>query len=81
MNNAGYIASHMIIVLNDNGQVSLPIGNQSAGGVRAASQLNAYISNLLMSQKGLLFEPREEGLPLGLKEDGGSLEQSPDAGR
>lgn len=50
MNNAGYLSSRMIVVLNDNGQVSLPTGTQSAGGVKPASQLSAYTSNLLVSQ-------------------------------
>lgn len=50
MNNAGYLSSRMIVVLNDNGQVSLPTGTQSAGGVRPASQLSAYTSNLLVSK-------------------------------
>jgi 1-deoxy-D-xylulose-5-phosphate synthase len=33
MNSAGYLRSRMIVVLNDNGQVSLPTGTPSAGGV------------------------------------------------
>mmetsp|Transcript_15878 Transcript_15878/g.31094 ORF Transcript_15878/g.31094 Transcript_15878/m.31094 type:complete len:750 (-) Transcript_15878:195-2444(-) len=50
MNNAGYLSSRMIVVLNDNGQVSLPTGTQTAGGVRPASQLSAYTSNLIVSK-------------------------------
>jgi len=50
MNNAGYLRSRMIVVLNDNGQVSLPTGTQTAGGVVPASQLSAYTSNLLVSK-------------------------------
>mmetsp|Transcript_24726 Transcript_24726/g.52430 ORF Transcript_24726/g.52430 Transcript_24726/m.52430 type:complete len:752 (-) Transcript_24726:82-2337(-) len=50
MNNAGYLSSRMIVVLNDNGQVSLPTGTQTAGGVKPASQLSAYTSNLLVSK-------------------------------
>lgn len=50
MNSAGYLTSRMIVVLNDNGQVSLPTGTQSAGGVKPASQLSAYTSNLLVSK-------------------------------
>jgi len=50
MNNAGYLSSRMIVVLNDNGQVSLPTGTQTAGGVRPASQLSSYTSNLLVSK-------------------------------
>lgn len=50
MNSGGYLSSRMIVVLNDNGQVSLPTGTQSAGGVRPASQLSAYTSNLIVSK-------------------------------
>jgi len=50
MNSAGYLRSRMIVVLNDNGQVSLPTGTQSAGGVVPAGQLSAYTSNLLVSK-------------------------------
>jgi len=50
MNSAGYLRSRMIVVLNDNGQVSLPTGTQSAGGTVPASQLSAYTSNLLVSK-------------------------------
>ena len=39
MNNAGYLSSRMIVVLNDNGQVSLPTGTQSAGGVHLHAAL------------------------------------------
>uniref|UniRef100_A0A7S4K4C9 1-deoxy-D-xylulose-5-phosphate synthase n=1 Tax=Odontella aurita TaxID=265563 RepID=A0A7S4K4C9_9STRA len=50
MNSAGYLKNRMIVVLNDNGQVSLPTGTQTAGGVIPASQLSAYTSNLLVSK-------------------------------
>lgn len=50
MNSAGYLKNRMIVVLNDNGQVSLPTGTPSAGGVVPASQLSAYTSNLLVSK-------------------------------
>lgn len=50
MNSAGYLKNRMIVILNDNGQVSLPTGTQSAGGVIPASQLSAYTSNLLVSK-------------------------------
>lgn len=50
MNSAGYLRSRMIVVLNDNGQVSLPTGVPTAGGVVPASQLSAYTSNLLLSK-------------------------------
>jgi 1-deoxy-D-xylulose-5-phosphate synthase len=50
MNSAGYLRSRMIVVLNDNGQVSLPTGTPTAGGVVPASQLSTYTSNLLVSK-------------------------------
>jgi len=50
MNSAGYLRTRMIVILNDNGQVSLPTGTQSAGGVVPASQLSAYTSKLLVSK-------------------------------
>mmetsp|Transcript_15743 Transcript_15743/g.19193 ORF Transcript_15743/g.19193 Transcript_15743/m.19193 type:complete len:736 (-) Transcript_15743:91-2298(-) len=50
MNSAGYLKNRMIVVLNDNGQVSLPTGTPSAGGTIPASQLSAYTSNLLVSK-------------------------------
>ena len=50
MNSAGYLRSRMIVILNDNGQVSLPTGTPSAGGVVPASQLSTYTSNLLVSK-------------------------------
>jgi 1-deoxy-D-xylulose-5-phosphate synthase len=62
MNNAGYLSSRMIVVLNDNGQVSLPTGTQSAGGVRPASQLSAYTSNLIVSKPFQDFRDFAKGL-------------------
>ncbi|KAL3776728.1 hypothetical protein ACHAW5_010651 [Stephanodiscus triporus] len=62
MNNAGYLSSRMIVVLNDNGQVSLPTGTQTAGGVRPASQLSAYTSNLLVSKPFQDFRDFAKGL-------------------
>jgi 1-deoxy-D-xylulose-5-phosphate synthase len=50
MNSAGYLRTRMIVVLNDNGQVSLPTGTPSAGGTVPASQLSTYTSNLLVSK-------------------------------
>jgi len=49
MNNANYLNARMITVLNDNGQVSLPTGMPSAGGVVPAGALSAYTSRLLSS--------------------------------
>jgi 1-deoxy-D-xylulose-5-phosphate synthase len=50
MNSAGYLRTRMIVILNDNGQVSLPTGTPSAGGTVPASQLSTYTSNLLVSK-------------------------------
>ncbi|KAJ1417018.1 synthase precursor, partial [Ochromonadaceae sp. CCMP2298] len=49
MNNAAYINSRVVVVLNDNGQVSLPTGQPSAGGVVPAGALSGYTSRLLTS--------------------------------
>ena len=49
MNNAAYINSRVIVILNDNGQVSLPTGQPSAGGVIPAGALSSYTSRLLTS--------------------------------
>lgn len=51
MNNANYLNARMITILNDNGQVSLPTGQPSAGGVVPAGALSAYTSRLLSSQQ------------------------------
>jgi 1-deoxy-D-xylulose-5-phosphate synthase len=62
MNSAGYLRTRMIVVLNDNGQVSLPTGTQSAGGTIPASQLSAYTSNLLVSKPFQDFRDFAKGL-------------------
>jgi len=49
LNNAAYINSRVVVVLNDNGQVSLPTGQPSAGGVIPAGALSGYTSRLLTS--------------------------------
>jgi 1-deoxy-D-xylulose-5-phosphate synthase len=49
MNNAAYINSRVIVILNDNEQVSLPTGQPSAGGVVPAGALSGYTSRLLTS--------------------------------
>lgn len=49
MNNAAYINTRMVVILNDNGQVSLPTGQPSAGGVGPAGALSGYTSRLLTS--------------------------------
>jgi len=47
MNNAAYINTRVVVILNDNGQVSLPTGQPSAGGVVPAGALSGYTSRLL----------------------------------
>ena len=62
MNSAGYLKNRMIVILNDNGQVSLPTGTQSAGGVKPASQLSAATSRLLVSKPFQDFRSVAKGL-------------------
>lgn len=50
MNNAGYLKNRMIVILNDNDQVSLPTGTKSAAGVRPSGALSDYTSRLLSSR-------------------------------
>jgi 1-deoxy-D-xylulose-5-phosphate synthase len=50
MNNAGYLKNRMIVILNDNGQVSLPTGTKTAAGVRPSGALSDYTSQLLSSR-------------------------------
>eukprot|EP00529_Nitzschia_sp_RCC80_P014597 CAMPEP_0113451108 /NCGR_PEP_ID=MMETSP0014_2-20120614/6171_1 /TAXON_ID=2857 /ORGANISM="Nitzschia sp." /LENGTH=751 /DNA_ID=CAMNT_0000342459 /DNA_START=787 /DNA_END=3042 /DNA_ORIENTATION=+ /assembly_acc=CAM_ASM_000159 len=72
MNSAGYLQSRMIVVLNDNGQVSLPTGTPSAGGTVPASQLSTYTSNLLVSKPFQDFRDFAKGfnklLPGGIQD-------------
>ena len=49
MNNAAYINSKILVVLNDNGQVSLPTGQPSAGGTIPVGALSGYTSRLITS--------------------------------
>ena len=44
MNNAAYLNSRIVVIYNDNGQVSLPTGTPSAGGTVPAGSLSAYTS-------------------------------------
>lgn len=50
MNTAGYLNQRSLVILNDNGQVSLPTGTHSAGGIVPAGALSSYTGRLLMSQ-------------------------------
>merc|ERR1719454_2591230 len=55
MNNAAYLNSRVIVVYNDNGQVSLPTGTPSAGGTVPAGSLSAYTSRLIASNSFKTF--------------------------
>jgi len=50
MNNAAYLNSRIVVIYNDNGQVSLPTGTPSAGGTVPAGSLSAYTSRLIASK-------------------------------
>jgi 1-deoxy-D-xylulose-5-phosphate synthase len=50
MNHAGYQNQRMIVILNENGQVSLPTGTPSAAGVQPVGALSGTTSQLLTSR-------------------------------
>eukprot|EP00903_Cladosiphon_okamuranus_P017874 g16447.t1 len=50
MNCAGYLGVRHVVILNDNGQVSLPTGTHSAGGVVPAGALSSYTGRLMSSR-------------------------------
>ncbi|KAG5189991.1 thiamine diphosphate-binding protein [Tribonema minus] len=50
MNTAGYLNQRSLVILNDNGQVSLPTGTHSAGGIVPAGALSSYTGRLLSSK-------------------------------
>lgn len=50
MNNAGYLKNRMIVILNDNEQVSLPTGTKTVAGVRPSGALSNYTSRLMSSR-------------------------------
>merc|ERR1711939_1238675 len=62
MNNANYLQARMITVLNDNGQVSLPTGTPSAGGVVPSGALSAYTSRLISSKPFADFRQVAKGI-------------------
>ena len=51
MNNAPYLNSRVIVIYNDNGQVSLPTGTPTAAGTAPAGSLSAYTSRLLATKE------------------------------
>merc|ERR1719313_2577193 len=55
MNNAAYLNSRVIVVYNDNGQVSLPTGTPSAGGTAPAGSLSAYTTRIIASNSFKTF--------------------------
>lgn len=50
MNNAGYLKNRMVVILNDNEQVSLPTGTKTVAGVRPSGALSDYTSRLMSSR-------------------------------
>mmetsp|Transcript_39621 Transcript_39621/g.93820 ORF Transcript_39621/g.93820 Transcript_39621/m.93820 type:complete len:764 (-) Transcript_39621:90-2381(-) len=50
MNCAGYLNQRLIVILNENGQVSLPTGTPSAAGVVPAGALSSSTAQLLSSR-------------------------------
>lgn len=50
MNNAGYLKNRMVVILNDNDQVSLPTGTKTSAGVRPSGALSDYTSRLMSSR-------------------------------
>ncbi|KAA8496827.1 1-deoxy-D-xylulose-5-phosphate synthase [Porphyridium purpureum] len=50
MNHAGSHNNRVIVILNDNGQVSLPTGTKSASGTKAAGALSEYTTRILTSR-------------------------------
>lgn len=62
MNCAAYLDSRLIVILNDNEQVSLPTGTPSAGGVGPAGSLSKYTNKLINSAPA--FDIREMGRKL-----------------
>lgn len=50
MNNAGYLKNRMVVIFNDNDQVSLPTGTKTVAGVRPSGALSDYTSRLMSSR-------------------------------
>lgn len=69
MNNAAYINSKILVVLNDNGQVSLPTGQPSAGGMGPAGALSGYTSRLLTSSTFKTVRDIAKGLNAFMPDD------------
>jgi len=51
INHAGYLHQRMIVILNENGQVSLPTGTPSAAGVQPVGALSGTTSRMLASRQ------------------------------
>jgi 1-deoxy-D-xylulose-5-phosphate synthase len=72
MNCAAYLDSRLIVILNDNDQVSLPTGTPSAGGIGPVGSLSTATNKVVNS--GAAFDIREmarslnELLPTDVKE-------------
>ncbi len=55
MNNAGYLKNRMVVILNDNEQVSLPTGTKTAAGLKPSGALSDYTSRLMSSRPFMDF--------------------------
>lgn len=55
LNSAGDLNSRIIVILNDNGEVSLPTGMETKAGTSPASALSSFLSNKNISQTGSGF--------------------------
>ena len=69
MNCAGYLKQRMIVILNDNGQVSLPTGTPSAAGVMPVGALSASSTKVLTSRPFLDARAAAKGLSKLFPED------------
>jgi 1-deoxy-D-xylulose-5-phosphate synthase len=72
MNNCAYLGSKLVVVYNDNGQVSLPTGTPSAGGTVPAGALSASMSRVIASKPFKTFRDTAKSInklfPEGLQE-------------
>jgi 1-deoxy-D-xylulose-5-phosphate synthase len=69
MNNAAYINSRVVVILNDNEQVSLPTGQPSVGGVVPVGALSGYTSRLLTSNAFKTVRDIAKGLNAFMPDD------------
>merc|ERR1719311_638027 len=79
MNNAAYLNTKMIVVYNDNGQVSLPTGTPSAGGTAPAGSLSAYTTRLIASKPFQTFRDTAKTInklfPAGIQQANAKIDE------